>query len=376
MQKNTENSANDKLVKNNSIAELSAFGQSIWYDNINRDMLESGELQRLIKEDDLRGVTSNPSIFEKALASNHPAYLSYLAEISKTVKSPKEAFFTLAIKDIKEACQAMRPIYDKTGGTDGMVSLEVSPTIAYDAEKTIAEALDLNQRLGEPNAMIKVPATEQGLIAIEQLTYLGLNINVTLLFSVARYEEVFHAYMRGLQKRVEMGLPVDNIRSVASFFISRIDSAADVVLDKTNPDVKGKVAIANAKVAYDRYLQILQSDAWQALQSAGAKPQRLLWASTGTKDPNYSDVLYVESLIGQDTVNTVPPVTYDAFKHHGKIAETITSDVIEAKALIELLPQYGVDLDLITQQLERDGVIAFEKSFETLLSVIKEKMNE
>ncbi|PID66545.1 MAG: transaldolase [Gammaproteobacteria bacterium] len=364
----------EAVEKNNPIAELSAFGQSIWYDNINRDMLETGELQRLIDTDDLRGVTSNPAIFEKALASNHPAYLSYLGEIAKQTQSPKEAFFTLAIKDITEACQALRSTYDKTDGTDGMVSLEVSPDIAYDAEKTIAEALALNQRLGQPNAMIKVPGTEQGLLAIEQLTYLGLNINVTLLFSVSRYIDVFKAYMRGLQKRTEMGLPVSNIRSVASFFISRIDSAADAVLQKTNPDVRGKVAIANAKLAYDAYLQLIDSEQWQALQALGAKPQRLLWASTGTKDPSYSDVLYVESLIGKDTVNTLPPATYDAFKDHGKIAETIVSDVLEAKALMELLPQYGIDLDLITQQLERDGVAAFEQSFNALLSVLAEKM--
>lgn len=367
-------SADNVGSKGNPIADLSAFGQSIWYDNINRDMIESGELQRLIDEDDLRGITSNPAIFEKALASNHPAYLSYLAEIAKETDSPKKAFFSLAIKDIKEACQAMRATYDKTQGTDGMVSLEVSPDIAYDAEKTIAEALVLNQRLGQPNAMIKVPGTEQGLIAIEQLTYLGLNINVTLLFSVSRYVEVFKAYMRGLQKRAEMGLPVSDIRSVASFFISRIDTAADSVLANTNPDLKGKVAIANAKLAYDAYLQLLQSEAWKRLELVGAKPQRLLWASTGTKDPSYSDVLYVEALIGQDTVNTVPPATYDAFREHGQVAEAITTEVAEAKALIELLPQYGVDLDLITQQLERDGVAAFEQSFDTLLSVLAEKM--
>ncbi len=358
----------------NPIAELSAFGQSVWYDNISRDMLESGELNKLIETDDLRGVTSNPAIFEKALASDNSSYLAQLQSIKETVGSPKEAFFELAVKDIAEACVAMRPIYDKTNGDDGMVSLEVSPNLAYDSERTIEEALILNQKLGQANAMIKVPGTEKGLVAIEQLTYLGLNINVTLLFSVERYVEVFKAYMRGLQKRAEMGLPVENIRSVASFFISRIDVSADKVLESTNPELKGKVAIANAKLAYDAYLNLLQSEQWKRLEMVGAKPQRLLWASTGTKDPSYSDVLYVEELIGQDTVNTVPPETYHAFKDHGKIAETITQGVPEAKALIELLPQYGVDLDLITQKLERDGVIAFEKSFHALLSVLSEKM--
>lgn len=358
----------------NPIADLSAFGQSIWYDNISRDMIESGELKRLIDEDDLRGITSNPAIFEKALASNHPGYLSYLEQIGDQVKTPKEAFFSLAIRDIKEACEAMQTTFHNSDGTDGMVSLEVSPDLAYDAEKTIEEALVLNQRLDKPNAMIKVPGTKEGLVAIEQLTYLGLNINVTLLFAVSRYVDVFKAYMRGLQKRAEMGLPVDHVRSVASFFISRIDSAADSVLAETNPELKGKVAIANAKLAYDAYLELLQSEQWQRLQRVGAQPQRLLWASTSTKDPSYRDVLYVEQLIGADTVNTVPPATYNAFKEHGKIAETITQEVVEAKALIALLPQYGVDLDLITQQLERDGVKAFEQSFEQLLAILAEKM--
>ncbi|PIE45087.1 MAG: transaldolase [Gammaproteobacteria bacterium] len=373
---NAEKSSADGVNNaNNPIADLSAFGQSVWYDNISRDMIESGKLQRLIDEDDLRGITSNPAIFEKALASNHPGYLDYLKTLKGRVETPKEAFFALAIRDIVEACQAMRPVYDNSNGSDGMVSLEVSPDLAYDAEKTIDEALTLHQKLNQPNAMIKVPGTAQGLLAIEQLTYLGLNINVTLLFSIERYVEVFKAYMRGLQKRVDMALPVDKIRSVASFFISRIDSAADKVLENTNPEMKGKVAIANARLAYDAYLQLLDSEAWKQLEKAGAKPQRLLWASTSTKDPGYSDVLYMESLIGKDTVNTVPPVTYEAFKDHGKIAETITLDIPEAKALIELLPQYGVDLDLMTQTLERDGVIAFEKSFETLLAVLAEKMS-
>lgn len=363
-------------AKNNPIAELSASGQSVWYDNISRDLIESGELQRLIDEDDLRGITSNPAIFEKAIASNHPGYLKYLAEIKDDSKTAKEAFFTMAIKDIKEACQSMRAIYDKTNGTDGMVSLEVSPDIAYDAEQTISEALVLNQRLAQRNAMIKVPGTEQGLMAIEQLTYMGLNINVTLLFSVSRYRDVFKAYMRGLQKRAEMGLPVDNIRSVASFFISRIDSAADKVLETTKPDLKGKVAIANAKLAYDAYLDLLNSEEWKRLELVGAKPQRLLWASTGTKDPSYSDVLYMDSLIGPDTVNTVPPSTYDAFRDHGTVSNTLMENVAESRALIDSLPQYGVDLDLITQQLERDGVASFEESFKKLLSTLAEKMGQ
>ncbi len=374
--KSTGENVGDKSGDNteNTIAQLSAFGQSVWYDNINRDMLEGGELQRLINEDDLRGVTSNPAIFEKALASNHPSYLAFLNEVKTEVKSPKEAFFKLAVRDIQEACIAMRETYEKTGGTDGMVSLEVSPDIAYDAEKTIAEAIALHTELNQANAMIKVPATKEGLIAIEQLTYLGININVTLLFSVERYVEVFKAYMRGLQRRQEMGLPIDSVRSVASFFISRIDTVADEILANTNPELLGSVAIANAKVAYDEYLQLVESDDWKALAKAGAVPQRLLWASTGTKNPEYSDVLYLEQLIGKDTVNTVPPATYDAFKDHGVIAETITENVLEAKALIELLPQYKVNLPAITEQLEADGVKSFEQSFESLLAVLNEKL--
>ncbi|PID63483.1 MAG: transaldolase [Gammaproteobacteria bacterium] len=362
-------------ARDNPIAQLSAFGQSIWYDNISREMLESGELQRLIDEDDLRGVTSNPAIFEKALSSDHPSYLAFLDSIKDKVETPTAAFFELAVRDIKEACITMKPTYDNTNGTDGMVSLEVSPHLAHDAEKTIDEALILNHKLNSPNAMIKVPGTTAGLVAIEQLTYLGVNINVTLLFSVPRYIEVFQAYMRGLQRRAEMGLPVAHIRSVASFFISRIDAAADTILQKTQPELQGKVAIANAKLAYDAYLNLLESEQWQRLMAVGAVPQRLLWASTGTKNPSYSDVLYIESLIGQDTVNTVPPATYDAFRDHGQIANTLTEGVDEAKAIIESLPEYGVDLDLITQTLERDGIVAFEEAFEGLLSVIDGKMS-
>ncbi|MPV86935.1 transaldolase [Ostreibacterium oceani] len=358
----------------NRIADLSAFGQSIWLDNINRDMLETGELTQLIAEDDLRGITSNPAIFEKALASNHPGYLEQLKSLVGKVSDPNEAFFALAVKDIQTACHAFKATYERTGGNDGMVSLEVSPNFAYDADKTIEQALILQHQLNAPNAMIKVPGTQPGLVAIEQLTYLGLNINVTLLFSVSRYVEVFEAYMRGLQKRAEMGLPVDNIRSVASFFVSRIDAAADTVLEKTNPEIMGKVAIANAKVAYNEYERLIQSKAWQRLALVGAKPQRLLWASTSTKNPAYPEVLYVDQLIGPDTVNTLPPNTYAAFKAKGSIANTLTQGVSEARALIELLPQYGVDLDLITQKLERDGVQAFEQSFAGLLAIVAEKM--
>lgn len=358
----------------NQIAALSQFGQSVWLDNINRDMLESGSLKKLIDEDDLRGITSNPAIFEKAIASNHPGYLSYLEKIKVSVESPKEAFFELAIKDIKEACQLMNATYDKTDFTDGMVSLEVSPDIANDAEKTIDEALVLFTKLGCENAMIKVPGTQAGLVAIEQLTYQGININVTLLFSVTRYIEVFKAYMRGLERRVEMGLPVDKIRSVASFFISRIDSAIDPLVAEKAPELKGKVAIANAKLAYAAYEAALASPEWQALAAAGAVPQRLLWASTSTKDPSYSPVLYVDELIGKDTVNTLPPATYDIFKTAGTVAETITVDVAEAESVIAKLAELEIDLAAITAQLEDDGIAAFEKSFETLLGVIAEKM--
>jgi len=376
----SNNNPRDNMTNNytstapNAIAALSASGQSVWYDNISRDLITSGELQRLIDEDDLRGITSNPAIFEKSLASDHPGYLSHLASIKDKIDDSKSAFFELALKDIKEACRLMRNTYDKTDKTDGMVSLEVSPDLAYDAEKTIEEALMLNKKLSAPNAMIKVPGTEAGVIAFEQLTYLGLNINVTLLFSVERYQAIFHAYIRALKKRAEMGLPIEQIRSVASFFISRIDAAADKLLKHSNPELKGKVAIANAKLAYATYLDITHSEDWQTLASLGAKPQRLLWASTSTKDPNYSDVLYMNALIGPDTVNTVPPATYKAFKDHGKVAQTLTQGVEEAKALIALLPQYGVDLKAITKTLEKEGVASFEKSFTTLLAVLADKM--
>lgn len=364
----------DVTSSTNNIVALSQFGQSVWLDNINREMIESGSLEKLIKEDDLRGITSNPAIFEKAIGSNDPSYLAFIEKIKLSVDSPKEAFFEIAVRDIKEACELMTATYEKSGFTDGMVSLEVSPDIANDAEKTIEEALVLFNKLGCENAMIKVPGTKAGLVAIEQLTYQGLNINVTLLFSVERYIEVLAAYTRGLSRRVEMGLPVDKIRSVASFFISRIDSAIDPLVAESRPQLKGKVAIANAKLAYQAYEQEMASAEWQTLIAAGAKPQRLLWASTSTKDPAYSPVLYVEELIGKDTVNTLPPATYQAFKTKGVIAKTITKEVAEAQSVIDALPELGINLAEITERLEVEGIQAFEKSFDTLLAVIKEKL--
>ncbi len=369
----------------NPIRRLQEFGQSIWYDNIQRSMLgEGGELARLIAEDELRGITSNPSIFEKAIngSSDYDASLQRLLSDSPRPDS-RALFFSLAIEDIQQAADQLRPVYDATDGEDGYVSLEVSPDLAYDTQGTIEEAQQLAARVNRPNLMIKVPATQEGLPAIEALTAAGINTNATLLFAVERYEAVARAYLSGLRQRLEQGLPLHRIASVASFFISRVDAMIDKQLhekwalanelDKSIIEkLTGHIAIANAKVAYSLYQQ-LYSQEFADLEAAGARPQRLLWASTGVKDPSYSDVLYVDELIGDHTVNTVPPATYQAFKDHGTPAATLKRGLNEAMTRLEQLEQLGIDLKAATLTLERDGVRTFETAFNTLLNAIDEK---
>jgi transaldolase len=358
----------------NPLRALNASGQSVWYDHIHRSMLTDGELARLIAEDDLRGITSNPSIFEKAIGTGHDYDGALQREIRRdAAQSSRDLFFTLAIEDIRAAADQLRPVWDTTGGSDGMVSLEVSPDLAHDTQGTIREARELNARVDRPNVMIKVPGTRAGLPAIEALTAAAINVNATLLFSVDRYVGVATAYLRGLKRRIDAHLPVASIASVASFFVSRVDSALDPLLAQKRPDLQGKIAIANAKLAYQRFKELFQGDAFAAAAAAGARPQRLLWASTSTKNPAYRDVLYVEDLIGPQTVNTMPPATYAAFRDHGKVARTLDAEVDTALAQLAALPELGIDLSALTDQLEDQGVAAFAESFGNLLAAIERK---
>lgn len=352
--------------------ELFQLGQSVWYDNISRTLLDSGEMQTLI-DDGIVGVTSNPSIFEKAIAKSSD-YDAAIRALAQAGKSTNEIYEALALEDIGKTADLLKPVYDKTGGADGYISLEVSPTLARDTEGTIAEARRLFTALGRPNIMIKVPATPEGIPAIEKLTAVGLNINVTLIFSLSSYEDVMNAYITGLEKRLIAGQPIDHISSVASFFVSRVDTAVDKALNaKGNNELQGKIAIANAKVAYARFQQVFSDDRWQALADNGARVQRPLWASTSTKNPVYPDTLYVDTLIGPDTVNTIPPATVEAFKDHGVVALTLPEGVEDAAGQLEALAQAGIDLDAVTDQLQIDGVAAFAKSFHSLMDSIESK---
>lgn len=366
----------------NTLQQLQTLGQSIWYDNIQRSMLGSnGELARMIREEGLAGVTSNPTIFEKAIggSNDYDASLRQLLQQNNQLSS-RELFFSLAIEDIQQAADLLLPVYKATSGRDGYVSLEVSPDLAYDTAGTIAEGKELAHRVNRPNLMIKVPATREGVPAVEALTAAGININATLLFSMERYAEVAQAYIRGLRQRQQQRLPVDRLASVASFFVSRVDALIDKLLDEkvaagADPQLKalkGQIAIANAKASYLVY-QRLYDESFADLANIGARPQRLLWASTGVKNPDYSDVLYIDRLIGRDTVNTVPPATYKAFLDHGQPAATLEQGIKEAPALLAQLALAGIDLNAVTQQLEDEGVKSFDKSFQTLLAAIDGK---
>ncbi len=367
------------------IRAVLALGQSIWYDNIQRAMLSSGELQRLIRDDGLRGLTSNPTIFEKAITGSHDYDQALQDEMRRQPGQDSESlFYTLAIADISAAADLLRPVYDESQGADGMVSIEVSPELAHDTDGTVEQALRLHQRIDRPNLMIKVPATPEGLPAIERLIDAGINVNVTLLFSVERYLEVIESYLLGLESRLRRGQPVRQIASVASFFVSRVDSAVDKLLEQHSAQagseartrlqaLQGQIAIANAKRAYQEFKTQFHSDRFDPLRAAGAQVQRLLWASTGTKNPAYSDVLYLDALIGADTVNTVPPDTYRAFLDHGKPQPTLEQGVEQAEAQLVELAGLGIDIAAVTSQLETDGVASFAKSYRNLLNAIDEK---
>lgn len=359
------------MLKLNDLASL---GQSIWYDYIRRQFITRGELQNLIDKG-LRGVTSNPSIFEKAIAGSND-YDDDIKSLINEELSTEQIYEKLAVKDIQLAADLLLPVYEKTNKTDGYISIEVSPKLAHNTEGTISEARKLYAEIGKPNVMIKVPATQQGIPAITELISLGISVNVTLIFSIENYKQVAEAYLVGLEKLVEKGGDLKSVASVASFFISRIDAAVDKELDLLgNNELKGKIAIANAKKAFQFYSDLIKSKRWEDLEDKGAQPQRLLWASTGVKNPHYPDTLYVDNLIGKETVNTVPPSTFNDFMDHGCILHTINKDVEEAFNQLDELNKLGVDLDSITKKLQADGLESFSKSFENLMKAIDEKIS-
>jgi transaldolase len=357
----------------NRVKRIHSFGQSIWLDFIARSIIKSGELKQLIDEDGVRGVTSNPAIFEKAITGSAD-YDDDIRELSDKTEDNEEIFFGVAIKDIQSAADLFKGVYDESKGEDGYVSLEVSPFLALDTEKTAAQAADLWKKVDRKNVMIKIPGTKPGLSAIRQSIAKGININVTLLFGLPRYEEVAEAYIAGLEDHLAAGHQIGHISSVASFFLSRIDVIVDPLLDeKGAPELKGEVAIASAKKAYEIYKRIFSGPRWEKLVAQGAKPQRLLWASTSSKNPAFKDTKYVEALIGPDTVDTVPLETIEAFRDHGIAENTLELDTDKATATLEKLKAVGISIDEVTQKLEDEGIDKFNKPFEKLLQAIEDQ---
>jgi transaldolase len=356
---------------------LAEYGQSVWIDFLSRDMIRNGELERRMRDDAVVGVTSNPTIFQKAISSG-AAYDEQLREVLEVERDPKEIFLRLAIKDVEDALDLLRRVWDEGSGQDGYVSLEVDPNLASDTAGTIEEAQRLHETIDRPNLFVKIPATKAGLPAIEEMIARGRSINVTLIFSLERYAEVAEAYIRGLERLVEAGGDPGKVASVASFFVSRVDTETDRRLDEmgAHDELKGKLAIANAKLAYQRYKEIFAGNRWEALSSRGATTQRCLWASTSTKNPAYRDVMYVEELIGPKTVNTMPEETIEAFQDHGEVAPTLEQGFDEAEHVFEQIRQAGVDYDDVTDTLEREGVQKFADSFAELLEGIRAKSGE
>jgi len=352
-------------------AKLNELGQSAWLDLIGRGLIRSGELKRMIDEDGVRGVTANPAIFEKAILESSE-YDDELKALIDQGKTPLEIYETMAIHDVRDGCDVLRPLFDKLGARDGFVSLEVSPYIARDTQATVAEAKRFGKAVDRPNLFIKIPANPEGIPAIREAIAAGLSINITLIFSVKVYGQVIDAYLSGLEDRVARGLPVAQIHSVASFFVSRVDTAVDKLLEaKGERELLGKIADANAKEAYQLYLQTIASPRWKALEAAGATRQRPLWASTGTKNKAYSALLYVDPLIGKDTVNTMPLATLKAFNDHGKVADTIGQGLAEARAQLKRLAGLGIDLEEVCRKLTDDGLVLFSDALTKLLKAIE-----
>jgi transaldolase len=357
--------------------EVSELGQSVWIDYLSRQLLQTGKLERMLEEDAVVGVTSNPTIFQKAIAEGD-AYDEQMREVLGEEQDAKEVFLKLAVQDVKNACDVLRKVWDGGHGQDGWVSIEVDPNLAFDTQATIDEAQRLHELVDKPNCFVKIPATKEALPAIEEMIARGRPINVTLIFSLQRYVEVVESYLRGLERLVESGGDLGPVASVASFFVSRVDTEADKRLEEAGApkELQGKLAIANAKLAYQRYKELHSGERWQALEAKGARAQRCLWASTSAKNPAYRDVIYVEELIGPETVNTMPEETIDAFQDHGEVALTLERDVDEAKRVFEQIAEAGVDYDDVVATLEREGVDKFADSFKELLDGVQAKRGE
>ncbi len=362
----------------NRLVQLQDYDQSVWLDSISRGLIQSGQLQELIDNDGLRGMTSNPAIFEKAISGSGD-YRDQLRALHASGKSTADIYEEVAVTDIQAACDVLRPVYDASGGEHGLVSLEVSPELAFDTQRTIAEVRRLWRQVARPNVMIKIPATDEGIPAVRQMLIEGHNVNITLMFSLSDYDSVAEAYISALEARAAAGEPIDRIASVASFFVSRIDTLADELLearaqagDDRAEDLLGRVAIANAKIAYQHFLEFFKSERFRALEAKGARVQRVLWASTSTKNPDYSDVMYVNHLIGPHTVNTLPDETMDAFRDHGTLAQTVDTGVAQAQAVLDALAAVGVDYDAMTRQLQQEGVDKFVQPYHALLERIEQ----
>ncbi len=360
------------------LKQLAAHGQSVWIDFLSRPFVDDGDLEGLVR-DGVAGVTSNPTIFQAAIAEGD-SYDEQLREVLKTETEPKEVFLALAVEDIRGACDILRPTWDEVGenARDGWVSLEVDPNLAHDTQGTIDEAKRLHALVDRPNLFVKIPATKEGLPAIEESIAAGIPINVTLIFSLERHREVAEAYARGVQRLADSGGDLERMASVASFFVSRVDTEADKRLDAVggHDELKGTLAIANAKLAYETYKQVFAGEQWEALRAKGASAQRCLWASTSTKNPEYRDVIYVEELIGRDTVNTMPRETVEAFQDHGKVRDSLEEDVDGARRTLEAFAAAGIDYDDVVETLEREGVEKFAKSFQQLFADVEAKRDE
>ncbi len=369
----------------NNLTDLVTFGQSYWLDNLNREKINNGEIKRRVSEEGLRGITSNPSIFNKAFSSG-TAYDKQIESLARDGKTTREIYDALTVKDVQDACDILKTVYDVSNGIDGFVSLEVSPYLARDTLSTMAEARRLYTAVNRENCYIKIPGTKEGVAAIEEMLFEGININITLLFSIDNYEEVAFAYLRALRRRLSDGKPVSNIVSVASFFLSRIDVLCDQLIKQhitqTESSVEnaqasnllGKTGVASAKIAYQHYKQIFSGPDWQELAERGANVQRLLWASTSTKNKNYSDVLYVDTLIGEDTVNTLTEETITAFADHGILKkDSIEEDLAQASQVFSQLEELGIKIDLITQQLENEGIHKFLEAYDELMDTLDKK---
>ncbi len=361
----------------NKLREIEALGQAVWIDNLNRQLLDDGTLRELVEQDGISGVTSNPSIFEKGMGHSD-RYDDAFREITAETDDTQEIFERLALQDIRDAADVLRPTFESTGGQDGYVSFELPASLAFDAQGSIDTAVRLHGVIDRENVLIKVPGTAEGVEAFEELTARGINVNVTLLFAVKRYREIADAFVRGLTRRVDAGEPVDRAASVASFFVSRVDSKVDAELERIGrEDLRGKAAVANARIAYAVFGETFSGPDWDRLREAGANVQRPLWASTSTKNPDYPDTLYVDELIGPDTVNTMPDATIEAARDHATPDRTVDRDVDGARALIDELREVGVDFDdIVSRQLVDEGVEAFAKAYESLLETLEQKAGE